>query len=115
MDAQGKATGKGELDESAARRGRGPDREFKLNEGSGRIGGGWLAVPVLSAPPEEGLVAEAVLATEAGGGRWMLIELREPVLALGLGVVSSVGHGGHHATVRGRCEIWLRGSVGRLH
>ena len=44
----------------------------------------------------------------------MLLELCEPILALGLGEVSSVGHGTHHDTIRRRDEIRPKGSPGRL-
>ena len=71
-------------------------------------------LPGLSPPSQEGLVAEAVLAAEAGGGGVMLVELREPVLALGLGIVSSVGHDCHHDTQRRDDEIQLKGLLGLL-
>ncbi len=44
----------------------------------------------------------------------MLVELREPVLALGLGIVSSVGHDCHHDTQRRDDEIQLKGLLGLL-
>jgi hypothetical protein len=36
------------------------------------------------------------------------------MLALGLGVVSSLGHGGHHDTIRQRDQIRAEGPLGRL-
>ena len=44
----------------------------------------------------------------------LLVELREPVLALGLGIVSSVGHDCHHDTQRRDDEIQLKGLLGLL-
>ena len=91
--------------DDAARLERGPGAK-----GPGASVGG-LAIPAFSPPPEEGLVAEVVLVAEAGGGGWMLIKSREPVGALGLGIVLSVGHDRHHARGQGSCETWLNGAL----
>lgn len=95
MDTQGEASRKGEFDQIAARWGHGRSRKFELDEGDGIRG---VVLAGFSTPSQEGLIAKAVLPAEAGGGGWVLIELREPMLTLGLGVVTSVGHAGHHAT-----------------
>ena len=113
MDAQGEAAGKGEFDQLAARWGRGAGRKVQLNEGSGGGVGGYGAPGILP-PPQKGLVAKAMVAAEAGGGGPLLLKMREPMFALGLGVVSSVGHGDHRATNRRHDEIRLNGSLGRL-
>lgn len=90
---------------------RGADWEFQPNKGNGG-GGGRFGLPRISARPQEAMVAETVPATERGGTRWMLVELREPVLAFGLDLVWFAGHDGDHAKNRRHDDIFLRERLG---